>query len=476
MGIVSFVLPALKNAMAGEMIEFENGIEGMIFNLEPESVGAVILDDYLKIREGSPVKRLKRLLSVPVGDGLIGRVIDSLGNPLDDRGPIPFKHRRMVERAAPGIVDRQPIKVPLQTGIKAIDGMIPIGRGQRELIIGDRKTGKTVIALDTILNQKDTGVICVYVAIGQKTSTLASIVEKLRQEDALDYTIVVMASASTSAPMQYIAPYVGCTIAEEFMYEQHKDTLIIYDDLSKQADAYRQISLLLNRPPGREAYPGDVFYCHSRLLERAAKLSEERGGGSLTALPIIETQEGEVSAYIPTNVISITDGQIYLLPSLFASGVRPAIDVGISVSRVGGNAQTKAMKKVAGTLRLEMAQYRELLTFTQLGTEVDKATQRQLDRGAKLMEVLKQSQYVPMAMEDQVLVLFASTHGYIDNVPHKLIPDFEKEFLNYIHGLYPEAPALIKDSGDIIDENKLQDICLEFSKKFSQTHNLQLDE
>jgi len=466
-------ISGLKNVMAGEMIEFENGIQGLAFNLEPEAVGVVVLGDYLKIHEGCLVKRLKRLLSVPVGEGLIGRVIDPLGLPLDGRGPIPFKHRRLVERPAPGITDRQPIRIPMQTGIKAIDGMVPIGRGQRELIIGDRKTGKTAIALDAIINQKDTGVICVYVAIGQKTSTIAAIVEKLRKYDAMEYTVVVSASASTFAPIQYIAPYVGCTIAEEFMYEQHKDTLVIYDDLSKQADAYRQISLLLNRPPGREAYPGDVFYCHSRLLERAGKLSEKLGGGSLTALPIIETQEGEVSSYIPTNVISITDGQIYLLPNLFAAGIRPAIDVGISVSRVGGNAQTKAMKKVAGSLRLEMAQYRELLTFSQLGTDLDKTTQNQLQRGEKLVEVLKQLQYVPLPMEDQVLIFFAASHGGLDLVPNQLITDFEKEFLNYVHSIYPEIPALIKDTGILGDEEKLNEILLEFGGKFVRDHKIQ---
>lgn len=467
-------ISGLRNVMAEEMIEFENGTQGLVLNLEPEAVGAVVLGDYLKIREGHLVKRLKRLLSVPVGKGLIGRVIDALGNPLDDRGPIPFKHRRMVEEPAPGIIDRQPVRIPMQTGIKAIDSMVPIGRGQRELIIGDRKTGKTAIALDAILNQKDTGVICVYVAIGQKTSTIAAIVDKLREHDAMDYTIVVSASASTFAPLQYIAPYVGCTIAEEFMYRDHKDTLVVYDDLSKQADAYRQLSLLLNRPPGREAYPGDVFYLHSRLLERAGKLSEKLGGGSLTALPIIETQEGEVSAYIPTNVISITDGQIYLLPNLFASGVRPAIDAGISVSRVGGNAQTKAMKKAAGSLRLEMAQYRELLSFSQLGTEVDKATQKQLARGEKLMELLKQSQFLPMPMEDQVLIFLAAGKGTLDTIPNKLISDFEKEFLNYVHSIYSEIPALIKDTGDLPDEEKIKEICFEFLEKFTRDHQSQI--
>lgn len=383
----------LENAMAGEMLEFQTGAYGLVFNLEEDSIGAVVLGDYLAIEEGHSVKRLNRVLAVPVGDELLGRVINPLGIPLDNKGPIPTTKMRPVEFLAPGIADRQPVKVPLQTGIKAIDAMTPIGRGQRELIIGDRKTGKTTIAIDTIINQKGKNCYCVYVAVGQKASTVAAVVETLEKYGAMDYTIVVTANASDPAPLQYIAPYAGCAMAEFYMYEKGKDTLCIYDDLSKQANAYRQLSLLLRRPPGREAYPGDIFYCHSRLLERAAKLSDDRGGGSLTALPIIETQEGEVSAYIPTNVISITDGQIYLQPSLFAAGIRPAVDVGISVSRVGGNAQIKAMKKYAGSLRLDLAQFRELEAFAQLGTELDAATQKQLDRGQRLVEVLKQGQY-----------------------------------------------------------------------------------
>ena len=409
-------LHGLENAMAGEMLEFQNGAYGLVFNLEEDSIGAVILGDYLTIEEGHTVKRLNRILAVPAGDDLLGRVVNPLGIPVDNKGPINAAKMRPVEFLAPGIADRQPVKVPLQTGIKAIDSMIPIGRGQRELIIGDRKTGKTAIAVDAIVNQKGKNCFCVYVAIGQKASTVAAVVEKLEQYGAMDYTIVVVANASDPAPLQYIAPYAGCAMAEYYMYEQGKDTLCIYDDLSKQANAYRQLSLLLRRPPGREAYPGDIFYCHSRLLERAAKLSDDRGGGSLTALPIIETQEGEVSAYIPTNVISITDGQIYLQPALFASGIRPAVDVGISVSRVGGNAQIKAMKKYAGSLRLDLAQFRELEAFAQLGTELDAATQKQLDRGQRLVEILKQGQYVPMAVAEHTII-FAGTQGYLDKIP-----------------------------------------------------------
>jgi F-type H+-transporting ATPase subunit alpha len=385
----------LSNCLAGEMLEFENGVMGLAFNLEESSVGVVILGDYLKIKEGFSIKRTGRILEVPTGDALIGRVVSPLGEPLDGKGPIVTKSTRPVEIIAPGIARRKPVTEPMQTGIKSIDAMIPIGRGQRELIIGDRSTGKTAIAIDTIINQKGTGVICVYVAIGQKSSTVAGVIDKLKEHGAMDYTIVVAANASDPAAMQYLAPYSGTAMAEEFMYNQGKATLCVYDDLSKQANAYRQMSLLLRRPPGREAYPGDVFYLHSRLLERAAKLNDKYGGGSLTALPVIETQEGEVSAYIPTNVISITDGQIYLQPNLFAAGVRPAVDVGISVSRVGGSAQTKAMKKVAGTLRLDLAQFRELEAFAQLGTELDPATQRQIDRGSRLVELLKQPQYKP---------------------------------------------------------------------------------
>ncbi len=421
----------LRNAMAGELLEFEGGIMGQVFNLEEDSIGAVIFGDYLNIKEGDQVKSTGRLLEVPVGEAVIGRVVNPLGQPLDGHGPIASNETRKMDIVAPGIADRQPVNEPLQTGIKAIDSMIPIGRGQRELIIGDRKTGKTAIAIDTIINQKGSGVKCFYVAIGQKESSTAAIVETLRQHGAMEYTTVVVASAADPAPMQYIAPYAGCAMAEYFMWKGEA-TLCVYDDLSKQAASYRQLSLLLRRPPGREAYPGDVFYLHSRLLERAVKLSDEKGGGSLTALPIIETQEGEVSAYIPTNVISITDGQIYLDPELFFSGVRPAIDVGVSVSRVGGNAQTKAMKKIAGGLKLDLAAYRELEAFAQLGTELDKATQKQLDRGARLVELLKQPQYKPMLVEQQVIVIYAATQGYIDDVPVARVQEFQNALLQYV--------------------------------------------
>src|SRR5690242_4348041 len=421
----------LRNAMAGELLEFENGTMGQVFNLEEDSIGSVIFGDYLGIKEGDSVKATGRLLEVPVGDAVIGRVVNPLGEPLDGGPPITSRETRKMDIVAPGIAERQPVKEPLQTGIKAIDSMIPIGRGQRELIIGDRKTGKTAIALDTIINQKGTGVKCFYVCIGQKESTVAAIVEVLRAQGAMDYTTVVVASAADPAPLQYIAAYAGCAMAEYFMWKgQH--TLCVYDDLSKQAAAYRQLSLLLRRPPGREAYPGDVFYLHSRLLERAVKLSDDKGGGSLTALPIIETQEGEVSAYIPTNVISITDGQIYLEPDLFFAGVRPAINVGISVSRVGGNAQNKAMKKIAGSLRLDLAAYRELEAFAQLGTELDKATQKQLDRGARLVELLKQPQYKPMPMEQEVMVIYAGTQGFLDDVPVNRVQEFQSQFLQYV--------------------------------------------
>ena len=415
----------LPHIMANEMITFECGSTGIAFNLEEETIGAIVLGDYTEIKEGSKVSRLKRILEVPVGEELLGRVVNPLGIPIDGRGEIKTDKRRIIEFPAPGIADRQAVKEPLQTGIKAVDSMTPIGRGQRQLIIGDRSTGKTSIALDTIINQKGKNVICVYVAIGQKASTVAGVVNTLRQYGALEYTIIVTATASDSAPLQYIAPYSVCAMAEYFMYEEKKDTLVFYDDLSKQANAYRQISLLLRRPPGREAFPGDVFYLHSRLLERAAKLSDDLGGGSLTALPIIETQDNEVSAYIPTNVISITDGQIYLLPSLFMSGVRPAIDVGISVSRVGGNAQTKAMKKVSGTLRLDLASYRSLEAFSQLGIGLDKATLSQLDRGAKMVELLKQKQYSTMPVEEQIVILFAATKGFLDNVEIERVHEFE---------------------------------------------------
>jgi F-type H+-transporting ATPase subunit alpha len=438
----------LKSAVSGEMLEFtstETGetVTGLVLNLEQDNVGAVILGDYLKLKEGDEVRCTGRLLEVPVGEAMLGRVVDALGQPVDGRGPIKASATRAVEMIAPGIIVRQPVKQPLQTGLKPIDSMIPIGRGQRELIIGDRGTGKTAIAVDTIINQKGQGVVCVYVAIGQKRSTVATVVERFKQAGAMDYTIVVVASASEPAPLQYIAPYTGCAIAEHFMYASGTDTLCVYDDLSKQAAAYRQLSLILRRPPGREAYPGDVFYLHSRLLERAAKISEnpdvvkldpriKKPGGSLTALPIIETQAGDVSAYIPTNVISITDGQIYLTTDLFYSNVRPAVDAGISVSRVGGNAQIKAMKQVAGPLRLALAQYRELEAFAQFGSELDQATQRQLHRGARLVEVFKQPQYQPMPVERQIAIIYVVTNGHLDDVDVKHIRQWERDFLAYV--------------------------------------------
>jgi F-type H+-transporting ATPase subunit alpha len=428
----------LAGAMAGEMVEFPNGVRGQVFNLEESSVGVIILGDYLQIAEGDEVKTTGALLSVPVGEALIGRVVDPLGNPLDGRGPVLAEETRPVETVAPGIAGRQPVKEPLQTGIKAVDAMTPIGRGQRELIIGDRKTGKTAVALDAIINQRGTGVICVYVACGQRASTTAGVIEALRANGAMDYTIIVSAPSSEAAPLQYIAPYAGAAMAEYFMY-QGKHTLVVYDDLSKQAQAYRQLSLLMRRPPGREAYPGDVFYAHSRLLERSAKLSDELGAGSMTALPIIETLQGDVSAYIPTNVISITDGQIYLEPDLFFAGIRPAINVGISVSRVGGNAQTKAMKKVAGGLRLDLAAFRELEAFAQLGTELDKATQAQLDRGYRMVELLKQPQYQPLHFADQVISIYAGTRGYFDSVPVNQVQLAEKELLTFMREQFPEV-------------------------------------
>jgi F-type H+/Na+-transporting ATPase subunit alpha len=450
----------LQSAVASEMLEFtaqETGetVTGLVLNLEEDNVGAAVLGDYLKLKEGDEVRRTGRLLEVPVGPAMLGRVVDALGRPIDGRGSIQTTRTRPVEMVAPGIIVRQPVKEPLQTGIKAIDAMIPIGRGQRELIIGDRGTGKTAIAVDTIINQKGAGVVCVYVAIGQKRSTVATVVEKLRETGALDYSIVVVASASDPAPLQYIAPYTGCALAEYFMYEEGKATLCVYDDLSKQAAAYRQLSLILRRPPGREAYPGDVFYLHSRLLERAAKINENadvvkldprirKPGGSLTALPIVETQAGDVSAYIPTNVISITDGQIFLTTDLFYSNVRPAVDAGISVSRVGGNAQIKAMKQVAGPLRLSLAQYRELEAFAQFGSDLDAATQRQLARGARLVEVLKQPQYQPMPVEKQVAVIFAVTNGYLDDVEVPHIRQWERDFLDYLEASHPAVLSDIR--------------------------------
>jgi F-type H+/Na+-transporting ATPase subunit alpha len=510
----------LTGALAGERLEFQNGASGQVFNLEEDSVGAVVLGDYLGIKEGDEVRRTGELLSVPCGPALIGRVVDPLGRPLDGRGVIETPYRRPLEFKAPGIAERQPVTEPMQTGVKAVDAMIPIGRGQRELIIGDRKTGKTAVALDTIINQKGGDVICVYVAIGQKESTVVSIVEKLREKGALDYTIVVSASAADPSPLQYIAPYAGAALAEYFMYQEGKATLCVYDDLSKQAQSYRQLSLLLRRPPGREAYPGDVFYLHSRLLERSVKLRDEYGvvpkdtpaegrdrsvairhpeglkapadqrpddpnglyhrphgkkkaeawlaslpdkdkyrvhrfpdsGGSMTALPIIETLEGEVSAYIPTNVISITDGQIYLEPDLFFAGVRPAINVGISVSRVGGNAQRKAMKKVSGTLRLDLAAFRDLEAFAQLGTELDTATQRQLDRGQRMVELLKQPQYQPYNVNDETLSIFAGTNGFLDDLPVNEVPRFEQALLAHIRDEHPEVIDELEKTKDLSND------------------------
>lgn len=440
----------LSSAMSGEMVEFSSGVRGLVFNLEENSVGVIILGDFLSISEGDSVKTTGALLSVPVGDAMVGRVVDPLGNPLDGKGPIVASETRPIETPAPGVAGRQPVKQPLQTGIKAVDSMTPVGRGQRELIIGDRKTGKTAIALDTIINQKGGDVTCIYVACGQRAATTAGVVETLREHGAMDYTIVISSSSSDPAPLQYVAPYAGAAMAEYFMY-QGKHTLIVYDDLSKQAQAYRQLSLLMRRPPGREAYPGDVFYCHSRLLERSAKLSDELGGGSMTALPIIETLEGEVSAYIPTNVISITDGQIYLEPDLFFAGVRPAINVGISVSRVGGNAQTKAMKKVAGSLRLDLAAFRELEAFAQLGTELDKATQSQLDRGYRMIELLKQPQYEPMHEADQVVSIFAGSKGYFDKVPVDQVAQTEKDLVNFMKEQKSEVRDKLVNTGVLDD-------------------------
>jgi F-type H+-transporting ATPase subunit alpha len=498
----------LSGVMAGEMVEFtRTKVRGLAFNLEENSVGLIILGNYLEIIEGDEVRSTGALLRVPVGDALIGRVVDPLGNPMDGKGPIVTELSRPVESYAPGVAGRQPVNVPLQTGIKAIDAMTPVGRGQRELIIGDRKTGKTAIAVDAIINQKEENVICVYVAIGQKESTVAGVVETLRDKGAMDYTIVVVASSATAAPLQYIAPYAGTAMAEYYMYEQGRDTLCVYDDLTKQAAAYRQLSLLMRRPPGREAYPGDIFYCHSRLLERSAKLAERwvickegvdatkvsddwgvnrkpdgsgvvyigpldkhhaedelkegkhpgcklykvaNTGGSLTALPIIETLEGEVSAYIPTNVISITDGQIYLQPDLFFAGIRPAVDVGISVSRVGGNAQIPAMKQIAGSLRLDLAAFRSLEAFAQLGTELDKASQSQLDRGYRMVEILKQRQNNPMNVTDQVMILYAGTKGFLDKVPIKQVSAWEEQFLRFMH---EQRPAVVKA---IKEERKLR--------------------
>ncbi|MFW5681532.1 MAG: F0F1 ATP synthase subunit alpha [Phycisphaeraceae bacterium] len=466
----------LSNCKAGEMLAFETDdgrtVMGQAMNLERDIVGAVLFGDDTGLREGGTVKTTGNLLSVPTGEAMLGRVVNALGEPIDGKGPIQAEGRRKVDIIAPGIAQRQPVKQPLQTGVKAVDSMIPIGRGQRELIIGDRKTGKTAVAVDAIINQRytheghpDGPVYCVYVAVGQKESTVAGVVEALRQNGALDYTIVVNASSSEPAPLQYIAPYAGCTMGEHFMH-QGKHVLCVYDDLSKQAVAYRQLSLLLRRPPGREAYPGDVFYLHSRLLERATKLSDDMGGGSLTALPIIETQEGDVSAYIPTNVISITDGQIYLEGDLFYQGVRPAINVGISVSRVGGNAQIKAMKEVAGTLRLDLASYRELEAFAQLGTELDKATQRQLDRGERMVELLKQPQYQPMEVIDQVLQIFAGARGLYDDLPVEKVQSFASDLLAHFEGPAKEVRDELAEKMSIKGEmeDKLKKAMQEFKQ------------
>jgi len=461
------VIYGLKDAVAGELLKFPNDVYGIALNLEADAVGAVLMGETQKVQEGDPVQLTGRIAEVPAGKELLGRVVNPLGVPIDGKGPLKASSTRRLEIKAPGVVQRQPVKEPMHTGIKAIDGMIPIGRGQRELIIGDRQTGKTAIALDAILNQKGRGVICVYVAIGQKQSTVSQVVRTLEAHGALEYCIIVSATASDPAPLQYIAPYAGCAMAEEFTYNKGH-ALVVYDDLSKQAVAYRELSLLLRRPPGREAYPGDVFYLHSRLLERACKLNDSLGGGSLTALPIIETQAGDVTAYIPTNVISITDGQIFLESNLFYSGIRPAINVGISVSRVGGNAQTKATKKVAGKLRLDMAQYNELAAFAQFGAELDKASMAQLNRGARMVELLKQPQYSPMSMEEQVASIFAGINGYMDQLPIAKIRGFETGLLAHLKSKQPAILKDIREKNDLTDDlqTRLKSAIEEFSKTF----------
>jgi F-type H+-transporting ATPase subunit alpha len=463
----------LMECMAMELLEFPDNVMGMALNLEEDNIGCVILGPYKHIKEGDTVKRTGRIVSVPVGDALTGRVVNPLGQPLDGKGPIASDKYRPVERIAPGVITRKPVHQPLQTGLKAIDSMIPIGRGQRELILGDRQTGKTAIAVDAIINQKGGDVICIYVAVGQKASTVAGVIQVLEDHGAMDYTIVVSATASDPAPLLYIAPFAGAAIGEEFM-EQGKHVLIIYDDLSKQAAAYRELSLLLRRPPGREAYPGDVFNLHSRLLERACKLNDELGGGSMTALPIIETQAGDVSAYIPTNVISITDGQIYLEPDLFYAGIRPAVNVGLSVSRVGGAAQVKAMKQVAGRLRLDLAQYRELAAFAQFGSDLDKATQARLTRGERMVELLKQNQYVPMTVEEQVMVLFAAVNGYLDDLPVDRVLQFEAEFLKFMKTGRPKVGEEIRKTGELSDQlqEQLKSAIAEFKKDFGVQYGL----
>jgi len=458
----------IENAMAGEMLEFPHGVYGVALNLEEESVGAVLLGEFKEIKEGDTVKRTGRIISVPVGDALLGRVVNALGQPIDGKGPIASNQYAPIERIAPGVVDRQGVKEPLQTGLKAIDAMVPIGRGQRELIIGDRQTGKTAVAIDTILNQKETGVVCIYNAIGQKQSTVAQVVRTLEEADAMRYTIVVASTASDPAPLLYISPYSACTFGEYFR-DNGGHALVVYDDLSKHAQAYREISLLLRRPPGREAYPGDVFYLHSRLLERAAKMKKDLGGGSLTALPIIETQAGDLSAYIPTNVISITDGQIFLEADLFHQGVRPAINVGNSVSRVGGSAQIRAMRQVAGTLRLDLAQYRELAAFAQFGSDLDKSTQAQLTRGARLVEILKQPQYEPLPVEKQVAIIFAGTNGYLDAIPISEIRSFETELYSFLDARHPKVLRGIAEKKQLDDELKsaLNSAVKEFATDFA---------
>ena len=469
----------LPGVMANEMLEFQGGIVGLAMNLEEHMIGAVVLGEASHIEEGSPVKQTHEILSVGVGDGLLGRVVDGLGNPVDGKGPIKVEARRPLEVQAPGVTARQPVKEPLQTGIKAIDAMTAIGRGQRQLIIGDRQTGKTAIAIDAIVNQRENwgtenAVKCIYVAVGQKASTVAEVVNGLQEQGAMEYTTVVNAAASDPAAFQFLAPYAGCAMGQHWM-EKGEHVLIIYDDLSKQAIAYRQLSLLLRRPPGREAYPGDVFYLHSRLLERAAKLNDERGGGSMTALPIIETKGGDVSAYIPTNVISITDGQIYLESDLFFSGVRPAINVGISVSRVGGNAQIKAMKAVAGRLRLDLAQYRALEAFAEFGSELDKASQAQLERGARVVEILKQKQFTPYTVEDQVLSIWAVSNGYLDDLPVEKVQDFERKFLDFMRSRYSQIGETIRDTGKLEDDTteKLKSAGDEFKQSYLDSEDVE---
>ena len=461
----------LEKVMYGELIDFPHDVVGIAMNLEEDNVGTILMGEFSKIKSGDQVKRTKRIMSVPVGEELVGRVVNAIGEPLDGKGPINAKEFSPVERIAPGVIDRQPVNEPLQTGLKAIDSMIPIGRGQRELIIGDRQTGKTAVALDTILNQKDSGVICIYVAIGQKNSTIAQLVKTLQENDAMRYSVVVAAPASEPAPMLYIAPYTGCAIGE-FFRDRGEHALVIYDDLSKHAAAYRELSLVLRRPPGREAYPGDVFYLHSRLLERAAKLNDEGGAGSLTALPIIETQAGDVSAYIPTNVISITDGQIYLESDLFYSGIRPAINAGLSVSRVGGSAQIKAMRQVSGMLRLELAQYRELAAFSQFGSDLDAATAKQLARGQRLTEILKQHQYAPLTVDKQIVTIFAATGGYLDDLPVDAVRPFEKALHQFMDTERPGLGKLILEKGQVTDEVKaaLNEALSDFKASYMETY------